>query len=145
VKELLRSHSLSYVHGLRIALEAQGIETAVFDQSTVGEGLAGRVRLMVQQDADFERARAIVREIEAAHAPAENPVAGWRLQRLGCVAAVLGVIGLGFGGAAVADLSASSPMPPVVAYGLVGVAIVMTVAGLALILFGPHWGRSDPR
>jgi putative signal transducing protein len=145
VKELLRSHSLSYVHGLRIALEAQGIETAVFDQSTVSfEGLAGRVRLMVPQDADFERARAIVREIEA-RAPAQQPVAGWRLQRLGCVAAVLGVTGLGFGGAAVADLSASSPMPPVVAYGLVGVAIVMTVAGLALILFGPRWGRSDPR
>jgi putative signal transducing protein len=129
---------------MRIALEAQGIDAAVFDQGTVGEGLAGRVRLMVQRDADFDRARAIVREIEAS-APAQAPVPGWKLQRLGCITAVLGVAALGFSGAAVGDLSTGSPLPPAVAYGLVGVATMMTVAGLALILFGPRWARRDQR
>jgi hypothetical protein len=145
VKELLRSHSLSYVQGLQIALEAQGIGTALFDQQTVGFiGFAGRVRLVVQRDADYERALQVIRELEAS-TPPQQPVPGWKLQRVGCVTAVLGVAFLGVGGAMVSDLAIGSQFPPVVAYGVVGVAIVMTVAGLALILFGPRLGRRGPR
>lgn len=145
MKELLRSHSLSYVQGLQIALEAQGIETALFDQQALGfMGFAGRVRLVVQRDAEYERALRIIRELEPLIQPGQGET-GWKLQRWGCVAASLGVIVLGFGGASVADLSMGSLLPPLVAYGLVGVAVVMTVAGLALILFGPRWTRRDPR
>lgn len=54
MKEVLRSHSVSYVEGVRVALGAQGIETVLFDQQTVGfVGFAGRVRLMVTNDGDF--------------------------------------------------------------------------------------------
>ena len=144
MKELLRSHSLSYVQGLQIALQAQGIETALFDQQSLGfMGFAGRVRLVVQRDADYERALRIIQELEPLTQPGQGET-GWKLQRWGCAAAALGIIALGVGGASVADLSTGSPLPPLVAYGLVGVAVVMTLAGLALILFGPRLARRDP-
>ena len=140
----MRSHSISYLEGLRVALEAHGIETVLFDQQTVGfVGFAGRVRLMVQHDADFERARSVVQGIESS-APAPQPVTGWKLQRLGCIAASLGIIGLGFAGAAVGDLSMGSLVSPLVVYGLFGLALVVVGIGLGLILFGPRWARREP-
>ena len=145
MKELLRSHSLSYVQGLQIALEAQGIETALFDQQTLGfMGFAGRVRLVVQRDVDYESALRIVRELGPLTQPGFIET-GWKQQRWGCFTASLGIIILGVGGASVADLSKGSPLPPPVAYGLVGVAILVLGGGLALILFGPRWARRDPR
>ena len=144
MRELLRSHSISYLEGLRIALDAHGIETVLFDQQMVGfVGFAGRVRLMVQHDADFERARSIVQGLESS-ASAPQPVAGWKLQRWGCVAATVGIIGLGFAGAALRDLSMRSLAPSLVAYGLFGLALVVIGIGLALILFGPRWAHRDP-
>ena len=58
MKELLRSHSVSYVQGLQIALEAEGIESVLLDEQAPGYlGFAGRVRLAVAHDADYERVR----------------------------------------------------------------------------------------
>jgi putative signal transducing protein len=112
VKELLRSHSLSYVQGLQVALEAQGIETALFDQQTLGfMGFAGRVRLVVQRDADYERALHIIRELEPPPQTGHGET-GWNLQRWGCAAAALGVIALVFASASVTDLATGSPLPP---------------------------------
>ncbi len=145
MKELLRSHSLSHVEALRIALEAEGIETAVFDQQMVGFlGFAGRVRLLVQRDVDYDRALQVIRGLEAL-TPVVPGETGWKLQRLGCIVAAAGVFALAFGGVAVGDLMTGTELPPVVVYGLVSVAVVMMVAGLALILFGPRWARRDPR
>ena len=48
MKQLLRSHSLSYVQGLQVALEAEGIESVILDEQSLGYlGFAGRVRLAV--------------------------------------------------------------------------------------------------
>jgi len=129
---------------MRIALEAQGIEVVLFDQTSLGfDGYAGRVRLMIQKDADFERARAVVQEIEAT--ALKSPVEGWRIQRWGCLAVALGLFSLPLGGSAIADLSTGSELPPLIAYGLVGGALSMMAAGLALILFGPRWSRRPPQ
>lgn len=147
MKELLRSHSLSYVQGLQVALEAEGIETALFDQQTIGFlGFAGRVRLVVRRDVDYERARQIVGQLELERpAPTVQEERGWRLQRWGCVVAALGVILLGLAGAAAADIRRQLPLS--IAHGLIGVAVLVCAGGLVLIVFGPRWGQrpSDDR
>ena len=57
VKELLRSHSVSYIQGLQIALEAQGVRAVILDeQAPAYLSFAGRVRLAVPEDADYVRA-----------------------------------------------------------------------------------------
>lgn len=89
MKQLLRSHSLSYVQGLQVALEAEGIESVILDEQSLGYlGFAGRVRLAVT-DEEYERALEIVRGLEGAVPPSQAP-ASWRAQRWGCASAMAG-------------------------------------------------------
>jgi hypothetical protein len=89
MKQLLSSHSLSYVQGLQVALEAEGIESAILDEQSLGYlGFAGRVRLAVT-DEEYDRALEIVRGLEVAVAPSEAP-ASWRVQRWGCASVIAG-------------------------------------------------------
>jgi Putative prokaryotic signal transducing protein len=138
VKELLRSHSLSYVQGLQLALEAEGIKAVLLDAQAPGYiGFAGRVRLAVARDVDYERAIEVVRALEPPSSRAEVP-ASWRLQRWGLAGLIAGVVMLGVGGA----VAETAPRP--VAYGLFVVAAGLLIFGMALVMLGPRRDRQKP-
>jgi hypothetical protein len=136
MKQLLTTHSLSYVQGLQVALEADGIQSVILDEQSLGYlGFAGRIRLAVADD-DHERALEIVRELEASPAPTEVP-ASWRLQRWGCAAALSG-FALVLVGVVASDSDLRWP------------ALILTIAGgcallagLAVVALGRFRDRED--
>jgi Putative prokaryotic signal transducing protein len=131
MKELLRTHSVSYAQGVQIALEAQGITAVLLDEQAPGYlGFAGRVRLAVGDDADYERAMAVVRALERPRS-FDGPLRSWAWQRWGLVAGGAGFILL-LCEVAVAD-TASAPAAAV----LLSVAIALMVTGVILIAVGP--------
>ena len=135
MKELLRSHSISYVQGLQIALEAEGIKAVLLDEQAPGYlGFAGRVRLAVADDGDYAQAMAVVHALEPAPAPRVRP-RSWAWQRWGLISGVTG-FGLLVVEAVVAD-SASRLLASV----LLGLAIGLMAVGLALIALGPRRDR----
>ena len=137
MKELLRSHSVSYVQGLRIALEAEGIRVVLLDeQAPAYFSFAGRVRLAVAQDADYERAMAIVRTLESPPSASGRP-RSWVWQRWGLIGGATG-FALLIVEAGVAD---SAPRPLV--YALLTVAIGLMVIGSALIALGPSRDHAE--
>src|SRR3989442_13903167 len=86
MKEILRTHSVSYAHSVRLALEAQGIRAVLLDeQAPMYMSFAGRVRLAVAREADYERAMELVRSFEAASSPSAVPASG-RWHRSGSAA-----------------------------------------------------------
>ena len=137
VKELLRSHSVSYIQGLQIALEAQGVRAVILDeQAPAYLSFAGRVRLAVAEDADYERAMNIVRALELPSAGRERP-RSWVWQRWGLISGAIGFALL----IAEAVEAESAPRPLVLI--LLAVAITLMVTGLVLIAFGPSRDRAE--
>jgi len=137
VKELLRSHSVSYAQGIQIALEAEGIKAVLLDEQAPGYlGFAGRVRLAVVDDGDFELAMAIVHGLESPPSRGAPPPS-WAWQRWGLITGAAGVA-LFLVEGAVADRASRR-----LAYLLLGVAIGLVVLGLALIALGPRRDRAE--
>ena len=137
LKELLRSHSVSYAQGVQLALEAQGIKAVLLDEQAPGYlGFAGRVRLAVGDDSDYDRAMAVVRALEQPRSVAETP-RSWVLQRWGLVAGGAGVVLL-LSEVALADTTSAAT-----AVVLRGLALALMLAGLVLIVLGPR--RDRPR
>jgi putative signal transducing protein len=135
VKELLRSHSVSYAQGVQIALEARGIKAVLLDEQAPGYlGFAGRVRLAVGDDADYERAMAVVRALELPRSTI-GPPRSWAWQRWGLIAGGTGFILL-LGEVAVANTASRA-----VAVVLLALAIALMVTGLVLIAVGPSRDR----
>lgn len=130
MKELLRSHSLSYVEGLRIALEGHGIHAVLLDEQAPGYlGFAGRVRLAVANDADYERAMKVVRALETPEAPFQAPPS-WAWQRWGLLGGAMGLALLVIQGW-IADTADRA-----VVVGLFLGGVTLLVAGVILIGVG---------
>ena len=124
MKELLRSHSISYVEGLQIALEGEGIKTVILDEQAPGYlGFAGRARLVVALDGDYERAMAVVRALEPPLAD-PRPPRSWAWQRWGLLACGTGFVLL------VADAGVLDDVSQVVRVALFATAMVLLVIGL---------------
>ena len=137
VKELLRSHSVSYVQGLQIALEGEGIKAVLLDERAPGYlGFAGRVRLAVVQDGDYDRAIAIVHALELPPSPTAVP-RSWAWQRWGLISGTTG-----FALLFVESLAADSASR-VLRSALLGMAIGLVVVGLVLIALGPRRDRPE--
>jgi len=137
VKELLRSHSVSYARGLQIALEAQGINAVLLDEQAPGYlGFAGRVRLAVGDDEDYERAMAIVRRLELPRSAIGRP-RSWAWQRRGLVAGGAGFLLL------MVEVAVADTVQTTVTSLLLGVAIALMLTGLALIALGPRRDRES--
>jgi hypothetical protein len=96
MKELLQTHSVSFAESIKIALEADGIEAVLLDeQSASALSFAGRIRIAVARDADYERAMQIIREFEPAPGP---PLPSWRWHKRGLIALGVGILAI-FGSA----------------------------------------------
>ena len=103
MKVLLSTHSVSYAEGVQLALEAQGIKTILLDEQAPGYlGFAGRVRLAVADDTDYDKAMEVLRTLESPSARIEVP-ASWPPQKVGCVTVAAGFAVLIIGSAAASD------------------------------------------
>lgn len=132
MKELFRSHSLSYLQGLQVSLEANGIRSTLLDEQSISYmGFAGQVRLVILDDADYDKAISILREIQASAPKAEGSSA-WRVQRWGCLGLVAGF------GLLVAGGSVAKDELTALGYGLFGGAMAVFAISLAIILFAPR-------
>src|SRR3989442_12659971 len=117
MKEILRTHSVSYAHSVRLALEAQGIRAVLLDeQAPMYMSFAGWVRLAVAREADYERAMEVVRAFEAS-SPRSAVPASWRWERWG-------VVGVGGGlGVLLLGGEVAQHLPGPLAVGLLTLAI----------------------
>lgn len=75
MKLLCASNNLAFVHGLRIALDAEGIAHHFSDADTTMSSIAGPMtgssaRLYVMDEADWPRAVELFRELDTPAAPA---------------------------------------------------------------------------
>lgn len=136
MKELLRSHSVSYAEGLQIALEGEGIHAVLLDERAPSYlGFAGQVRLTVANDADYDRAMAVIRTLEAPPGPRGTPPS-WKVQRWGVLTGAIG-FALLLGEATLSDTARG----PVLAL-LVGAGVILMVVGITLVVLGPRRDRS---
>lgn len=137
MKEVLRSHSVSYAQGVQIALEAQGIKAVLLDEQAPGYlGFAGRVRLAVGDDADYDRAMAVIRALERPRSSIGIP-RSWAWQRWGLMAAGTGFVFFLW------ELALAETAETPTTYLLLGLAIALMVTGLVLIALGPRRDRHN--
>ena len=130
MKNLLQTHEVSWAHSVRLALEAEGIEAVILDEQAPGYlSFAGRTRVAVLHDRDFERAQDVLRKM--APPPMQVP-RSWRIQKWGLIC---GVIGLGLLMAAAIwhdDVSGGLELGMALA-GLAGMGL-----GFVLVVVGPR-------
>jgi len=131
MKEVLRSHSISYAQAMQLALEAEGIEALLLDENAPGYlGFAGRVRLAVAHEEDHPRAMEVVRKLQPRSFGSPIP-ASWRWQRTGLLGIVAGFAML------LVSHEVADGVSGGVARGLMATAIGLIVAGVILVLVGP--------
>jgi len=136
MRELLRTHSISYAQGMRLALEAQGIKAVLLDENAPGYmGFFGKVRIVVPDETDYERAMAVVRALEATTAGSAPPPS-WKVQRWGLIAGLVGFFGLIYSSVAISDTT-----PRVVVELCFAGAISLMIAGMVLVALGPRRDR----
>lgn len=138
----MQTHSLSEAEGLQLALRARGIEAIIFDEQAPGYmGFAGRIRVMVVNDADYDIAKEVERTLHPPPSPAiDHEIrAGWRIQRWGCAIVVVGFVVL-TGTPVLAEDS-----PQFVLYAIYGLAAAIMVLGVTVIIFGPSLSRRKSR
>jgi len=72
MREILRTSSISLAEGLRVALEAEDIPAFVSNEN-LGGLPSGAITVVVADDADYDRGRAVLRSLEPpAPEPARN-------------------------------------------------------------------------
>ncbi len=136
MRELLRTHSISYAQGMRLALEAQGIKAVLLDENAPGYmGFFGKVRIVVPDETDCERAMAVVRALEAPTAGSAPPPS-WKVQRWGLIAGLVGFFGLIYSSVAISDTT-----PRLVVELCFAGAISLMIAGMVLVALGPRRDR----
>ena len=90
MKNLLQTHSVSWAQSVRLTLESEGIHAVVLDENAPGYmGFAGRIRVAVVNDADLERAQAVVAHLTP---PMGAPPPSWRWQKRGLQLLALGLL-----------------------------------------------------
>lgn len=73
---VLHTHSVSWAESVRVALEGEGIETAVLDPySSNTLGLAGSIRIAIVNDDDEQRAMHIIASLQST--PVETSASWW--------------------------------------------------------------------
>ena len=133
MKNLLQTQSIAWAQGIRIALEAEGIQCKVLNEFDRGLGMMPwiPVRVVVLNDDDFEHARAIVARL--APPKAGPPPPSWRWQKSGCILLVIDVVLVGAWGALLDKYGLGT-----VTYAAAAVVAIVLIGGLLLIMLGPR-------
>jgi hypothetical protein len=134
MKNLLQTHSVSYAESVRIALLAEGIDAVLLDeQSASALGFAGRVRVAIERDEDFDKAERVIRTLQP---PTSRPLPSWKWQKWGIRSFGAG-LALVIGGNLVDDSSRLNDLAqPMIVAGLVLIA-----SGIVLVVLGPRADR----
>ena len=134
MKNLLQTHSLSYAESVRIALLAEGIDSVLLDQqSYAAMGFAGRVRVAVERDEDFDKAEQVLRALQP---PASPPLPSWKWQKWGIRSFIVG-LALFFGGNLADDFARVHDF----AHPMLIASAVLIASGVLLVLLGPRADR----
>lgn len=137
MQNLLLTHSISWAHSVKLALESEGIRAVVLDEHTVGHmGLAGQVRVAVLDDGELARAQTVL----AGLTPPFVAPPSWRWQKRGLQLLALGLV-LIFVTAALFDRYEPGPIP----FAALGLTTLVFVAGFVLIALGWRADKADDR
>jgi hypothetical protein len=133
MKNLLQTQSIAWAQGIRVALEAEGIQCKVLSEFDRGLGMMPwiPVRVVVLNDDDLERAQTIVARL--APPKAGPPPPSWRWQKSGCILLVIDVVLVGAWGALLDEYGLGT-----LTYAAAAVVAIVFIGGLLLIMFGPR-------
>ena len=132
MRNLLQTHSIAWARGICIALEADGIRTAVLDEfDRSGLGVPGRVRVVVLDDDDLAKAQAIVARLTPP--PTGPPPPSWRWQKPGCILLVIDLVLFSVWGALLDEYGLGT-----LTYAVGALAVIVFVGGSLLIMLGPR-------
>ena len=137
MKNLLQTNSIAWAHGVRVALEAEGITSALldeFDRSGMG-ALAGRVRVVILNDEDLARAQAVVQRLTPPRTP---PPPSWRWQKRGLLVVALDFVLLVVWGSLFDRYQTEQDISSVLVYALAALVIALFIAGVLLVILGPR-------
>ncbi|HKC41562.1 MAG TPA: DUF2007 domain-containing protein [Gemmatimonadales bacterium] len=139
MKNVLQTQSIAWAQGIRVALEAEGIQCKVLNEFDRGLGMMPwiPVRVVVLNDDDLERAQAIVARL--APAPAGPPPPSWRWQKPGCILLVIDVVLIGAWGALLDEYGLG-----MLTYAVAAVVVIVFIGGLLLIMLGPRADKGTP-
>ena len=139
MKNVLQTQSIAWAQGIRVALEAEGIQCKVLNEFDRGLGMMPwiPVRVVVLNDDDLERAQAIVARL--APAPAGPPPPSWRWQKPGCILLVIDVVLIGAWGALLGEYGLG-----MLTYAVAAVVVIVFIGGLLLIMLGPRADKGTP-
>ena len=138
MKVLLSTHSLSHAESVQVALEAQGIKAFLLDEQAPGYlGFAGRVRLAVADDSDYDRAMEVMRAVESSPTRSEVP-ASWPQQKRGCLTVAAGLAVLIVGSAL------ASEGTRLLYHAVLLLAFIIMAAGVTIIFVALRRDRRPP-
>ena len=133
MKSLLQTQSIAWAQGIRVALEAEGIQCKVLNEFDRGVGAMPwiPVRVVVLNDYDLERAQAVVARL--APPKAGPPPPSWRWQKPGCVLLVIDLVLFATWGALVDEYGLGT-----LTYAVAAVVVIVFIGGSLLIMLGPR-------
>ena len=139
MKNLLQTQSIAWAHGIRVALEAEGIQCKVLNEFDRGVGMMPwiPVRVVVLNDDDLGRAQVIVARL--APPPAGPPPPSWRWQKSGCFLLVIDVVLIGAWGALLDEYGLGT-----LTYAVAAVIVIVLIGGSLLIMLGPRADKGTP-
>jgi len=133
MKNLLQTQSIAWAQGIRVALEAEGIQCKLLNEFDRGVGAMPwiPVRVVVINDEDLERAHAIVARL--APPKAGPPPPSWRWQKPGCILLVIDLVLFATWGALLDEYGLGT-----LTYAVAAVVVIVFIGGSLLIMLGPR-------
>jgi putative signal transducing protein len=140
VKNLLRTQSIAWAQGVRVALEAEGVPAAILDEHDRGAlGVLGQVRVAVLNDGDYVKAQQIVARFTP---PRSLPPPSWRWQRRGLLVLGADVLLAAFWIARADTYQSEGTEPGILYYALGAVVGILFIIGMLFIILGPRADRA---
>lgn len=139
MKNLLQTQSIAWAQGIRVALEAEGIQCKLLNEFDRGLGAMPwiPVRLVVLNDDDLARAQAIVARLTPPRTG--PPPRSWRWQKPGCILFVIDVVLIGVWGALLDEYGLG-----ILTYAVAAVVVIVFIGGSLLIMLGPRADKGTP-
>ena len=139
MKTVLQTQSIAWAQGIRVALEAEGIQCKVLNEFDRGFGMMPwiPVRVVVLNDDDLGRAQAIVARLAPPRAGPPPP--SWRWQKPGCILFVIDLVLIGVWVALLDEYGLGT-----LTYAVAALVVIVFIGGSLLIMLGPRADKGTP-